>query len=239
MFRGFDVSNTAFKRRPFNFITPTFYWVLLKAVYLFSLFGVVYLLFMATVVANVTLDKTSWVAIFILTLLVFIFWDSGLNGSLVDAYRNGVRKRRTIFMEFFTSGKKYRNRLFAIKVLRVAATIVLSAPILLAYTYIPSLQSIQYMPLIIGIWVLASYGLVGFLTYPSIILIVTKNFDVRTAVNRGLRFLRRNPTEAIMSYAIYGRTVIVNCIPLIDVVSIFLIFPVVYGGLIASIDKTR
>ena len=237
MFRSIEISNKIFKKKPINFVLPTFYWVLLKIVYFLSLFAIIYFLFLGAAIVHTTIDKTIWILIFATAYFIFAYWDSGLKGSLIATYSSALHNKKSVFMEFFTSGKKYRTRIFIINLIRTVITLILFLPFILLYVYIPAISTISYSGIILGLIGLSIFVFISYLTYPAIILTAIKNIDVRRALRDGLKYIKRNPTESIVNYGLYLIIYAMNYIPLIDVITLFLIFPVIYSGLIMGMER--
>lgn len=237
MFRNLSISTKMFGKNSMNFMIPTLYWGILKVVYFFSLFGILYLLFVGLTVGGINFTKSIWLALLGITFFVFVFWDSSLKGSLINAYKNGMHRKKTIFMEFFTSGKKYRGRIFTIQVIRLVLIGILMLPWVLIYEYVPTVSGIPYIAVILALIFIFIWTVVSYFTFPGIILISIKDLSVGRALKRGLRYLKRNPIESLILYILYGITSIVNIIPMIDFISLFLVLPVIYSGLVNSLDR--
>jgi len=237
MFKSLDVSTTMFKKKPLNFIVPTIYWVILRIVYLFSLFAILYILFIGSTLLNVRTNQGIWLALFGIIFLVFTFWDSGLKASFIHAYSNGIHRRTTIFMEFFTFGKKYRTKIFTVQILRMIVIGLLMFPSLALYLYVPAVNQLPYINIVMILIFVTLCGFISYLTFPSTILITVKNLSVSKGLKRGLQYLRRNPFESLTLYIIYGVTKMVDLIPLFNIISLLLVLPVIYSGLISALEK--
>jgi len=228
----------AFSRRPFNFVWGSLLFLLFIAVVLLASLGIFMIYFMIASAFNIQMQMDSIPTLIALGIvaLVFLFLADGLNGSLAMTYKRALSREKVSLMSFYTYAVRVAPKMFLITSIRDLVWLLLAAPFILVYVYV--LNGAAYMDIVIGAIVLFITFVVHALFTPALISAGAGNSGVYGAMQQGFNVLRKRHINLIGAYAMFSIAWVLNFIPLLNLFSLFFLYPVAYSALVMMCEGT-
>ncbi len=207
-------------------------YVVLQLLFAFAALGLlIAYFFVASVVGiSTTVDAITTVAAAAIAFIVLLYFSCGLNAGLMRAYAAALEGKKITLAEFLRYSLQKSAPMFLVMLLRDVVTLVVAGPLVVLYTY--SLKDIAYMDLFVTLYVLGAVFLVHFLFTPAFISMGAFGTGVLSSLRNGFGFLKRRHVYALGLYFLFAIVWLLNFLPVIQLVSIFAIYPVVYAALI-------
>lgn len=229
---------SAYTKKPFLFVWPSIMYVFLLLVFLFTAVGLLMLYFMAISVFNQQLNLSSpatMVVIAVITLL-FLFFSCGLNASLSRAYHNSVWREKTSLTGFFSYALDKAPDMFGVELLRDIVWLVLAGPAIALLVIF--LKGVAYVDILVWAYVLFVTFVIHMIFTPAFIAIGSFGTSFTSSLRHALMFLRKRHVLFAGLYVIFAIVWILNFVPILDLVTVFFVYPVVYSAMIVMMENT-
>jgi len=228
---------SAYTKSPFQFAWGSFLYIALFAVFLFAAIGLglIYFLSMSVLNQTVTIESLPSLAVAGIIGLVFIFATNGLNAALAKAYRSGALKEKTSLTGFFAYGLDKSLVTFAILLMEGIIWLIFAAPAIVVYIYFLSHTLLFYIPTVI--YILAVTFVVSLLFTPAW-LYAALGTDLFGSFKRAFNLFKRKHIQFLGLYILFAAAWCLNFVPIIDLASIFFIYPILYTAMITMMEGT-
>lgn len=221
-----------FSSRPFPFIWASVIYVVLQLMFLFGCLGIFLIYFFLASVLGLNTSISSIPSIIALSVsgLIFLIFTNGLNAGLMKAYYAALENRKTTVADFLHYSTSKSLMMFSIMLLRDIVYALLAALPVVLYIYV--LSEIAYMNYLLYIYLAGLLFVVHFLFTPAFISAGTYGTSFFQSLRNGFYFIRRNHINALGLYILFAFIWILNFVPLLQLLSIFAVYPIVYSALI-------
>ena len=227
----------AYSKVPFAFAWASFIAVIMYALCAFAALGVFLIYFMAVSGFNhyVFDDPFTIGAVFIIGLLLKLL-ASGVNAALAEAYSDALNGKRATIREFYFKALKSAASSYGITIIRDIVWIIFMAPVLALYIF--ALKGVQYIEIIIGIYGIFITWLIHMLFTPALLSCALANTGIFSSLKQGFQVIRTGHVNFAGAYILFAITWLLNLIPIVQIVSIFVLYPITYGTLITFVEGT-
>ena len=228
-----------FSEHPFLFMWSSLLYIGFQLLYILSAVGVflIYFLFASVMGFNTGVDEIQTLAAAAFVVILFLFFSSGLNAGLANAYFNSLENKKTALADFFRYSLSRAPVMFAIMLLREVIFLMVVGPIIALYIYV--LAEYEYMDILAGIVVLTLTFLIHLVFTPAFIYAGAFGMEVFGAMRSGLRLLRFRHVYFLGLYLIFAPLWLLSFIPIIQLVTLFGLYPIGYSSMIAMLDKEK
>jgi len=206
-------------------------------VFLFAVIGLfmVYFLISAVLGAEVSLESIPTLAVLALLTIVLLFFLSGLNGGLAMAYRAAFGRTKTSLARFYSYSLSRTPVMFAIFLASALIWLFLCGPAIAVYYYF--LKDMAYMDILF-------YGYVLFITFtiqllftPALISAGAFNTSLYSSMRNNYLFLKNKHVYFLGLYLIFALIWLLNFIPLVQIFTIFAVYPIIYTAMIVMMES--
>jgi hypothetical protein len=228
-----------FSEHPFLFMWSSLLYIGFQLLYILSAVGVflIYFFFASVMGLNTGVDEIQTIAAAAFVVILFLFFSSGLNAGLANAYNNSLENKKTALADFFRYSLGRSPVLFAIMLLREVVFLMIVGPIIALYIFV--LNEYEYMDALTGIVALTLTFLIHLVFTPALIYAGAFGMEVFGAMRSGFRLLRTKHVYFLGLYLIFAPVWLLSFIPVIQIITLFALYPISYSSMIAMLEKER
>lgn len=172
-------------------------------------------------------------------LVLYLVMMNGLKGALINTLKN-ITKREKPSITYFFKYALYRGEVFfAITVLKYVVAAIPLVPIYLLYQYVLLPMEVPYIDWIFGIVVGAILFLVEVPFVYAYVAAATNDFGIIKSLKSSLRLLRKKSFSAFGVYTLYALIWVTLYIPLLNIITVFALYPMMYTAIILFYEKYK
>lgn len=230
----------SFKRVPGTYIYFTILSTLFCTLSLLAGLGIILLLFFLFSIANYQFFSLAG---FIASTMVsiFTFWFmSGVHGATIRYYGNVLSGKnysvQVGFIEFLSYAVNNASQFFLVGLVRL---ILVTIPILILYLIYSFLgqYNIPFMDIIFGVVTMLVVFVIFFLFFPVFISLAIYEAGIRPAFGNAVKLTARAHVKAVLLYFCHCVVWVLNFVPLINLLTFFVAYPISYISLIALFKR--
>ncbi|MBU0532783.1 hypothetical protein KKB44_04810 [Candidatus Micrarchaeota archaeon] len=212
--------------------------IFISLIFSFAAIGVflIYFMFISLFGQELTLEAISTLAVIGVILTILLLFMNGINAALARAYKKALTKGKTSVAEFYSYALDKAPEMFAIMLTREFIWLLVVGPAIALYVYV--LQGYEYMDWLVGTYAFCATFVVHMIFTPSLILAGAFNASIYDSFRQGLNFWRKKHMFFIGIYIIFAVAWLLNFIPLLQIVSIFFLYPLVYTAMVIMMQDT-
>jgi hypothetical protein len=228
----------SFSRAPFPFVWSSVVYVIFQLLFLFAAVGIFLIYFLLASVLNVStsLSSVPTMAALGVAFLIFLFFSCGLNAGLAKAYASAVEGRKTTMADFMRYSLFKSPITFVIMLIRDVATLIVASPGIAIYVLV---KDVPYLDIISMLYILFVVFIVHFLFTPAFISAGAFSTSLVQSLRNGANFLRRRHINALGLYIIFALVWLLSFIPILQLVTLFAIYPIIYSAFIVMFQDSR
>lgn len=228
-----------YTRKPLDFVWTILMSIILNLVcfgafagaflliyYVFSLLGIGGLPILIAIVAGVL-------------LLLYLVVMNGLKGALIKTLLNLTKKERPSMVYFFKYAMDRGKTFFGITLVKTIISLVPLVPIYLLYSYVLASMNILYIEWILGIIAAGILFLIEFPFAYAYIAAVREECGVKESLKQSIRLIRKKFVSSFGLYAVYAVVWVSIFIPLLDLVTALIIYPIMYTAMLLFYEKYK
>ncbi|MBI5047242.1 hypothetical protein HZC07_05950 [Candidatus Micrarchaeota archaeon] len=174
------------------------------------------------------------IAFLLIIFEAYLFFMCGLNGALAKSYEHNMGIGKLSLTEFYYHALRTSPTLYGIKVIRDIIWALFVAPAVGIYIF--ALSGYLYTDWLVGIYVLAVTFVLHLLFTPAMLSASISNTGIITSLKKGLRTLQTKHIRFIGMYIIFAFSWLMNFLPLIQIVSIFALYPLTYSAMAILVE---
>lgn len=236
MFDSIQGAVSSFTRRPLPFVSVALIHVLLQSLMLFALIGVFLVVFFTASLFRLSADLVL-IAVAAILAILFLYFSSGLKGAALNAYSTVLGGGKVGFFEFYHYTLRNSPRFFGLFMVRSVVELMPSGLFLALYYIILKNWNLPYMDIFIGLVSSFFIFISHYLFYPSFISAATYGTGIMASLKNCFKFLRSAHIFALLLYAIYSIVWLTQFIPIINILTYFVTFPIAYCAMILYFQK--
>ncbi len=231
---------SAYSAKPFLFMWGSFVYLFMLLVFTLALLGFVLIYFMLASVLSysITFELTvealpNLVAVAVVALL-FIYVLGALNAALVNAYNNALDGVKTSLIDFYYYGLTKAPMMFSVVLMREFLSLLIIGPVVAIYFYF--LSDVTYMDILLYLYALFVLFVLHMAFTPALVsaALGATPFD---SFRNALLTMKTRFLKLFGMFIVFGFVLVLNFIPLIQIFTIFLLYPVVYSALIILVTE--
>lgn len=230
----------AYKRAPTAYMYITLLATIFSLLGILASFGIIMLAFFFFAVLNLSFFSVYGLVICVIIGLALLWFISGVHGSRFHFHNEILNGRKysmsSGFAEFLNYATGYASDFFLIAFIRLILILLPTGLLFYAYTY-----ALQYnVPYIDVIFILIDLGivfLICFLFSPTFLSLSLYDTGIGAAFGNGMRFLAKAHIKALVLYFLYAIVWVLNLIPLLNLFTLFIIYPMLCTSMISMFRK--
>lgn len=219
----------------------SFVYLFLLLVFLLATFGLVLIYFMLAstfsydITFELAVESLPNILIAILIGLFFVYFTGGLNAALAKSYSDAVNGIKIGFLDFYHYALSRASIMFGILMMRCLVTILTIGPVVAIYYYF--LTEYEYMDYLLYTYAFFMTFLIHMVFTPAFVSASLGSLPFE-AFRTAFLTLKNRHVFFVGLYILFAVVWILNFIPLIQLVTIFFLYPVIYSALIIFIEKS-
>ncbi|MDD5023022.1 MAG: hypothetical protein PHU63_02535 [Candidatus ainarchaeum sp.] len=199
-------------------------------------FLVVYYALAIMEMGDVPLLIYSLISVLFITYLVIM---NGLKGALINSLKGITKKQQPSITYFFKYAIQRGSVFFSITLLKLVFSAIFIIPIYLLYQNVLLPMEIPHLELIFSIVVAGIVFIIEFPFSYTYISAAVNEYGVINSLRASLRFLRKRGLSAFGIYIVYAIVWTTLFVPLLNIVSILVLYPIVYTAMILLYEGNK
>lgn len=171
--------------------------------------------------------------------ILYLVIANGLKGALIKTLLNVSKKERPSIVYFFKYGLERGEIFFGITFMKSLVALIPIIPLFLLYNYVLLDMDVPYLDWIAGVVLAGIFFVVEIPFVYAYVAAACNEAGVVESVKSSLRLLRKKHAAAFGLYTLYAITWVTLFIPLLNIISIFVIYPVMYTAVIFFHEKYK
>ncbi|MFH1394245.1 MAG: hypothetical protein ABII71_05605 [Candidatus Micrarchaeota archaeon] len=239
MLKSLNKSFNAYKKHPFIFIWGSLIYILMLVVFLLAAIGFFLIYFMGASLANVPVDIDEIPTMIVLGLIIFVFlyFISGLSAGLAMTYRKALTTNRTSLAEFYAYAIRKAPVMFGILILRDVLTLLVVGPAAAVYFFF--LENVEFMDAVLAIYALFWIFVFHCIFTPAFVAAGAFDESLFQSMHRAFRTLKTKHISYIGLFIVFALMWLLNFIPLIQLATLFFLYPVIYTAIIVMMGGAQ
>jgi hypothetical protein len=234
-------ATTEFSKKPFNFIWPAIVYLALQTLVLLAVLGLFIIYFLIASVLNIStgIDEMQTIIAVGAAIVVFLFLSGGLNAGLAKGFSNALEGNKISLADFYRHAMERSATMFSLMLIRDLIYVLVVGWVIGAFVYF-KLDQYQYVDFIVGAYVFFATFIVHFLFTPALVSAGAMNTSLFRSLKNGFQLIRKKHIMIIGLFILFSFVWIFNFIPIIQLISFFALYPIVYSAIIILLkENTR
>lgn len=225
---------SAYTSNPFLFMWGSFVYLFMFLVFLLAAFGLLLIYFMvaSAVQFEITLESPVTIGVGIIIMLIFLYCMGGLNAALAKTYYSAIGGMKTSLLDFYHYALSRAPPMFGVMLMRELFSILLIGPVAAIYYYF--FMDYQYMDYLLYLYALTMIFFLHMLFTPALVSVSLGSLPFDSF--RTMFFtIKKKHIYFFGMYILFAIVWVLNFIPLIQLFTIFLFYPVIYSAMMLLI----
>ncbi len=232
MFTSIKKAYQAYGGRPFLFVWSSFLYIMMFFLFLFASVAVFLIYFFAASLLGIpmSMESLEFIVPLAMVALFFIFCINGTNAALIRAYSWALQGKKTSLAEFHSYTLAKAPLMFTSMLVREVLSLIVIGPVVFAYfEYLTDYTYVEYL---VGLYALFFLFIFHFAFTPAFISAGALGTDLFGSFRNTFRMLRKRHVYALGIFVLFAFAWVLNLIPVVNLCSIFIIYPVLLSALI-------
>ncbi|MBI5051482.1 hypothetical protein HZC08_01855 [Candidatus Micrarchaeota archaeon] len=238
MFNSLNSSVNAFKESPIQFAYATFVAILMNFIVLFALAGIYLIFFFVMSILNLTSVIEAFAVLGGVLAIVYLYFFSAFKGALLNAYSTASKKSRVSVTEFYNYALSNGFRFFSLKILQILLLLLLIGPLVAFYFLYLKANPIKYADYALLVLGIAELFFVELFFYPAYVSATVFSSGVFKSLKFAFTFFRKKHLYAFLLFVLYCFVWLFNFIPVIQLVTLFVVQPIIVTAMILFVQNT-
>jgi hypothetical protein len=228
---------SAYTSNPFLFMWGSFAYLFMFLVFLLAAVGLGLIYFMVVSALQLEIPLESPITIFVgvIITLAFLYCAGGINAALAKTYYSAASDIKTSLLDFYHYALSRAPYMFGVMLMREFFTILLVGPVAAIYYYF--FMEYQYMDYLLYLYAIAIVFILHMLFTPALISVSLGSlpFD---AFRTMFFTVKKKHLNFLGMYILFAIVWVLNFVPLIQLITIFFLYPVVYTGMVFLVKES-
>lgn len=233
LFRSVGDALENFSRDPVAFMVPTLLYPLFMLITLGAFVGILFILFIILTLLGIGGDTMMYVlgAVGAVLAIAYTVLSSGYKGAMISEYNNATEKREVGLMHYMNYALSNCGGLFVISLVKMFITGFVLMPFLLLYYFVLAGLWDGWL-YIFGFLALFFVFIIEFLFSFSFVAYVVRKVSPITAMLISFNFIKEKNVKALIVYLFYSIVALSTDIPVINIITYLVFYPIAYTSLI-------
>lgn len=233
MFQSVGDALEHFSRDPVAFMVPTLLYPIFLLITLGAFLGILFIIFMLLTLVGASGEIMIYAlgGVGAILSLFYLLLSAGYKGAMVAEYNNASEKGEVGLMHFMRYALSNSGGLFVISIVKMAITGFVVMPFLLLY-YFFLINLWEGWTYIFGIIALFLVFIIEFLFSFSFTAYVVRKVSPLTAMIISFNFIKEKNVKALLVYAFYGLIALTTLVPILNIITYLIFYPIAYTSLI-------
>ena len=230
-------------RNPVGFASVSVTYLVFQLLAILVAFGIFIILLFIASIAGIAVAGIPLVVISVISFLVFSYFTGGFYASLINSYNQVMVGNKVKFLDFYKFAMERASTLFGIIIIKMAVTGIFTAPILALYLFVLKDQQLPlvqpYMLQIVELVTLFMVFLAHFIFFAAPIHAATSRTGVFASIGAGFKTIRQKHISAFVLYAFHSLIWLTFLVPLLDILTLLILYPIMLSALITATLNTK
>lgn len=233
MFRSVGAALENFSRDPVAFMVPTLLYPLFMLITLGAFVGILFILFIILTLIGIGGDTMLYVlgGLGAVLAIIYTVLSAGYKGAMISEYNNATEKREVGLMHYMNYAMVNCGGLFVIALVKMFITGFVLMPFILLY-YFVLVDLWEGWLFIFGPMALFLVFIIEFMFAFSYIAYVVRKVSPITAMMISFNFIKEKNVKALVAYLFYCIVALSTDIPVINIITYLVFYPIAYTSLI-------
>ncbi|MBN2477786.1 hypothetical protein JXB01_00670 [Candidatus Micrarchaeota archaeon] len=240
MINSLKQAGNAYMKKPFYFMYATISNMFLNFISLLGAVGFFLVIYYLAAILDLIQGNVIPLAIVgVIAFLAYMVISNGLKGALIKSLKksyNGERPHIALDLRYAISNGEI---FFLITVIKMLVQAIIVAPIYLFHIYLTEPMQNDIVNSFIYLVMLFFVFLVEFPFSYAYIAAATKDLGVLSAIKSAFRFVKKKHMYALGLFFVYAVVWITFMIPLVNLITLLVAYPILYTSLIILYEKTE
>ena len=230
-----------FSKKPFNFIWPAIVYLALQTLVILAVLGlfIIYFLIASVLNINTGIDEIQTLVAVGAAVVVFLFLSGGLNAGLAKGFSNAMDGNKLSLADFYRHAMERSATMFGIMLVRDLIYVLAVGWAIGAFIFF-ELDQYEYVNYIVGAYVFFATFIVHLLFTPALVSAGAMSTGLFRSMKDGFQLLREKHIMVLGLFILFSFVWIFNFIPLIQLITFFALYPILYSALIVMLkDSAR
>ena len=232
MFDSLSKSFRAYTSNPVGFSLNSLFLILYQVLVVLVVAGLWFIFFFVASIFYLPADSPIFLVFDALLLVLLFYFSAGVKGAYVWSCNEILEGRRASMLDFFRYIRGNAGTFFFLTLLKYFFTALFTVPLILLYLYVLVDYEVQYLDALIYLTAAFLAFIIHFLFFPSIVSAATYGSSISRSLRLGFRMIKKKNILALGLYILYAFVWILNYIPLVQILSLFVLYPIVYSAMI-------
>ena len=232
LFKSISKSFELYANRPAAFVFSTLTHCVFNLLLLLALAGVFLIFFFIVSVFKLAEAPTVFAIVGAILALFYLYFSSAFFGSLVKAYSLLATGTNFSFMDFYRYAMGNGWTFFSLNLIRLVLLALVNLPSALIYFLYLSQNPIKYVDYLLLLLSIFLTFFVELFLFPSFIAAATYNSGVLRSLKFAGQLFQKRHIFAVCLFVVYSFVWVFNWVPVIQLVTILVFYPVVYTAMI-------
>lgn len=231
----------AFTKHPFVFIWPSLVYLALQFLFILAAVGLFLIYFIVASVLNVdtSIQAIPTIVAVSAVILIFLFFSCGLNAGLMKGYTNALENKKTTLADLFKYSIAKSPIMFTIMLIRDLIWLFVAGWVVGAFVYF-DLGQYEFADILVGTYVFFATFFVHLVFTPGFLSAGSQGVSLFQSMRNGFHLLRSKHIMFVGLYILFAMLWILGFIPIIQLMVLFVLYPIVYAAMISMLlDYTR
>jgi hypothetical protein len=230
-----------FSKKPFNFLWPAIIYLALQTLVILAVLGLFIIYFLIASVLNIStgVDEIQTMVAIGASAVVFLFLSGGLNAGLAKGFSNALDGNKMSLAEFYRHSMDRSATMFALMLIRDLIFLLAVGWAIGAFIFF-ELDQYQYEDILLGTYVFFATFFVHLVFTPALVSAGAMDTGLFRSLKNGFKLIQKKHIMLLGLYILFAFVWIFNFIPLIQLISFFALYPIVYSAIVVMLkDSTR
>jgi len=237
MFDSIQRAISSYTSKPVPFVGVAFIHLALQLLVLFALLGVFLIGFFIASVVKVPVDSPPLIALAIILAILFFYFSSGVKGAALNGYLNVLNGDKVSFFDFYHYSLKKAPRFFGLFLVRSFFELLPTGVLAALYFFVIKNWNLPYADAIVAFFSLLFTFIVHYVFYGAFVSAAVYDSGIKDSLKNCFKFLKFTHVFALILYVAYAIVWLTQFVPVINIITFFVSFPIVYTAMILYFQK--
>ena len=237
MFDSIQRAVSSYTSKPVPFVGVAFFHLALQLLILFALLGVFLIGFFIVSIVKLPVDSPPLLALAIILAILFFYFSSGVKGAALNAYLQVLNGEKVSFFEFYHYALGKAPRFFGLFLVRSIVELLPVGVLAALYFFVIKNWNLPFADVLVAFFSLLFTFITHYIFYAAFVSAAVYDSGIKDSLKKCFRFLKSTHVFALILYVAYSVIWLTQFLPIINIITFFVSFPIAYTAMIIHFQK--
>ncbi len=237
MFDSIQRAVSSYTSKPIAFVGVAFIHLALQLLVLLALLGVFLIGFFITSIIKVPVDSPPMLALAVILVILFFYFSSGVKGAALNAYSNVLNGEKVNFFDFYHYSLRKAPRFFGLFLVRSVFQLLPVGVLAALYFFVIKNWNLPYADAFVAFFSLLFTFIVHYIFYGAFVSAAVYDSGIKDSLKNCFKFLKFTHIFALILYVAYAIIWLTQFVPIINIITFFVSFPIAYSAMVVYFQK--